>query len=1166
MLLRSMRVQNFRLVQDADLTFGAGLNVLYGSNDTGKSTLAEALRAALLLPVSSNEAREFIPWGTDFVPQVVAVFEIQGCAWRITKRFAVGARGTAVLHQLQPGGAPLEDSRGRAADSRLRELLAWGIPAPGGKGAPRGFPESYLTTALLGRQESVTAILDATLAEDREESGRQVITAALGALAQDPLVARVVQRLTERVGAIFTATGQLSRAADSPLVELTCKIEDHRQRLQSLEAQVRRSQEIEQKVQALLDQRTSLTETCSQLRRRLDLLRRRAQAQADVAAFRDYEARVKEAEVGREQAEKCLRTAEGQQEEASSAFTNAENDRLGAQERFTRAGTRREMVRQTAQTTREARLQQLTRMRENADQRAQAARTVLDAHAEFESREHVFHLADSSYQRAQQDEAQDRLLLEFARAEGEWNRASAACDALATATKEHADRAAQAKKAKEEFEKAGKQLTDAERSHSLLLALFQAETEEREAILRIAALKDAVTSAKRLRDLERRSADLEKARADADVLLEQNAAQRQECETRRFAVSAPVWPSLVGGVVGALLSGALASFIGAQGLLLGAVALGVGLFVGGLAAAAVWLRRRRAVAGSRQQECDRIAKARQQLLEERLRLLTECGSCGYHVEAARNEHRRLVDSLGEDDLPAAERQAELRRKRWRGESAELRKQLADLTGCPRPDSATTLAHVKQAEQALAPLKQRAEELQRSLDAARRRVTEAQIRLEAASSAAAPFDLTTLRRQLDDARRVAGNPPASTLAEAEGRLEKVREDLGEQRTARKVAEGRLSDARAAFEKLAAALGQPPGQVLAEAEQQWYEADLALGSVDQSLLAEVTAAEKDCESVQEEVTRLGQQSATLRGLAEAAQQACDLARSRRHEADRNLAMLLQNAPTVKQDKAETELADAQGELETDAAIAASFPDDVAVVEDLLHQRQEALQRITDELHAARGQLELVGGLVAREERDQEQEALETLRKSADDLELEYKATKLLLDILEQEEAAHAGHLGKSLSLPVTERLKELTGNRYAQVLMDPGLRLLNVTAEGGERELSSLSVGTRDQLATLVRLALAAHLKSILLLDDQLTHADPDRLGWFRDLIRASVLKREHQVIVITCRPLDYLSPTEIQSPPDGGSPVVQDLGRVVSLFSRRQPTDGMPVAEPLFQSQ
>jgi hypothetical protein len=99
------------------------------------------------------------------------------------------------------------------------------------------------------------------------------------------------------------------------------------------------------------------------------------------------------------------------------------------------------------------------------------------------------------------------------------------------------------------------------------------------------------------------------------------------------------------------------------------------------------------------------------------------------------------------------------------------------------------------------------------------------------------------------------------------------------------------------------------------------------------------------------------------------------------------------------------------------------------------------------------------------------------------------------------------------------------------LDPGLRLQHVVAVKGERQVQSLSVGTRDQLATLVRLGLAAHLRSAVVLDDQLTQSDARAMRWFRDRLRASVRDRCHQVVVVTCHPEDYLDPGEMPASGD-----------------------------------
>src|SRR5260370_24536973 len=87
--IHAVSVEHFGCIRAASVAFGPGLNVLYGPNDLGKSTLAEALRAVLLLPSTSSEYKSFVPSGTDNVPKVVLTFEAEEGAgeWRITKTF-----------------------------------------------------------------------------------------------------------------------------------------------------------------------------------------------------------------------------------------------------------------------------------------------------------------------------------------------------------------------------------------------------------------------------------------------------------------------------------------------------------------------------------------------------------------------------------------------------------------------------------------------------------------------------------------------------------------------------------------------------------------------------------------------------------------------------------------------------------------------------------------------------------------------------------------------------------------------------------------------------------------------------------------------------------------------------------------------------------------------
>ena len=86
MKLLSLRVEHFRCVEKAKIEFASGLNLLYGPNDLGKSSLALAIRAALLLQSTAKEHEEFVSWHGTGEPLVELVFESEPQRiWRLRK-------------------------------------------------------------------------------------------------------------------------------------------------------------------------------------------------------------------------------------------------------------------------------------------------------------------------------------------------------------------------------------------------------------------------------------------------------------------------------------------------------------------------------------------------------------------------------------------------------------------------------------------------------------------------------------------------------------------------------------------------------------------------------------------------------------------------------------------------------------------------------------------------------------------------------------------------------------------------------------------------------------------------------------------------------------------------------------------------------------------------
>ena len=204
---------------------------------------------------------------------------------------------------------------------------------------------------------------------------------------------------------------------------------------------------------------------------------------------------------------------------------------------------------------------------------------------------------------------------------------------------------------------------------------------------------------------------------------------------------------------------------------------------------------------------------------------------------------------------------------------------------------------------------------------------------------------------------------------------------------------------------------------------------------------------------------------------------------------------------------------------------------------------------EIQRAHGALEQVGGAVARERLRDATEAFELAERHEREIEADYEAWKLLLDKMKEADAAQASNLGQALAPAISDRFQVLTKRRYESVQLTSLLSTEGVVVGGAARPASRLSVGTREQLSTLYRLALAEYLQATIVLDDQLVQSDDSRMDWFRALL----IEKAHnfQIVVFTCRPGDYLAAASmvpdgvaVHADTDGGFIRAVDLGRAL----------------------
>ena len=94
------------------------------------------------------------------------------------------------------------------------------------------------------------------------------------------------------------------------------------------------------------------------------------------------------------------------------------------------------------------------------------------------------------------------------------------------------------------------------------------------------------------------------------------------------------------------------------------------------------------------------------------------------------------------------------------------------------------------------------------------------------------------------------------------------------------------------------------------------------------------------------------------------------------------------------------------------------------------------------------------------------MQAIDRREHELDLDYGAWQLLRETLQEAEAEDAVHLGKALVDPITKRIAQLTGGRYGNLLIGPKLETEGIELGGTQRALTSLSVGTQEQLATVL----------------------------------------------------------------------------------------------------
>lgn len=1048
MWIRRLEVSDFAGIAGAGVDLEPGLNVLHGPNELGKSSLVEAVRAALLLQSGSSAAVVLDDWHGGGPPSVALTFERDERVWRVRKTFKKGG-GQSFLDFSRDGGDFTTDKRGREVDGKLNEMLGWGARPPGGKGGARGMPSTLVTTALLGRQDEVAAILEGSLAHDPTESGREQLMRALEGLSEDPRLKKLLDAVQEKVGEAYTATGRRRSGASSPWTRLKEDLRAAETRQQEVRARRDESEGVRGQVNDLQRQLAEAQEAqetaaraLGEVREALERHRRRDEAKDRLQAVEKDASRI----------EKEIRTRDekaGEADEARGRIAELSTEHEGLVEKVVRLGERLEEARarvreletggdeqgrrlreQEAENARLAitgELEAFDRRRQDAERYAELDRRVGELDGGIEETECNRDQARGLIEAAERETTADRRRLEELRVE----RLGARYLALEEDLKRHA----------REHEKARKHLSAAavaeDEAASLRKEAADLRAPNREEIER---LKTAESDSRFAREklgvglaveLELEAGIEAEVRADGEAdAVRIGDGRHVDIEARReLRVDFP----------------------------------GVGMVHvrgGGRELALAAEVAERDLDAVRRPLLNRTGVSSSAELEE-LRRRAE-SMLGTAEEKERNAAGAKIRSEGAEDLEREEALARGARDRGRRELAEalgdgvsVEGRLRTREAPPRPESDVS---------------KQIEELEAQVDKRRERCRELESAVERAAR-----DLERDRKERD-ARR---NDLSRANFDWRGVLADAERGRSELERRLEAAEGTLRAVRA------------------EAESEVEEARGQLEAIEADQAAAV--ADRDKAALERSVAR--EFLARLKGEVEVLEGALERedAAAAREERERRRNVLAE----LDEDLAETPAVDA-AEVERIAREAEAAEKEVS--------------RINAALLGQRGALEQVGGPHAEDQALRAAERVKAIRKREGDLEIEYEAWKLLGETLLDVEKEETAHLGRALVDPVSERISDLTGGRYGGMAIGPDLDATGIRLSGAERRFADLSVGTREQIAILLRISIAEALGAFVILDDQLTQTDRRRLAWLRDLLGEAA--RRIQVVVMTCHPEDY----------------------------------------------
>ncbi|MDK8464988.1 AAA family ATPase [Marinobacter sp. SS13-12] len=227
MKLRRLKVEQLRQFRQPFVMddLQPGLNLIHGPNESGKSTLVRAIRAAFFERYRTSSVDDLRPWGDSAAaPTITLDFDAQQKSWHLVKSFLQRKRCDLKIDS----DSYSEDE----AEEKLAELLGFQFSA---KGVSK--PEHWGVPGLLWVEQGTGQNIEQAVehAGDHLKSALNSLVGEVASTGGDELIEQVKARWSE----LFTPTGK----PRGDYQKLEKEREEHQQEIDDLQARIQKYQE-----------------------------------------------------------------------------------------------------------------------------------------------------------------------------------------------------------------------------------------------------------------------------------------------------------------------------------------------------------------------------------------------------------------------------------------------------------------------------------------------------------------------------------------------------------------------------------------------------------------------------------------------------------------------------------------------------------------------------------------------------------------------------------------------------------------------------------------------------------------------------------------------------------------------------------------------------------